>query len=696
MTLPMTDVQVRGTCPHDCPDGCAWIVTVRDGRAVSVVGDPEHPFTRGGLCTKVNHLLDDRVYGRGRLRHPLRRTGPKGSGEFERISWDEAIELVSGAVRSAVRRRGPESVVSVSSGGTMGWLQGAGMSRRFFARLGATQARGEVCGANGFAALEATIGTPIALVPDEVRHSRYIVLWGTNTLTTNLHLWPFIREARERNGAKLVVIDPVRTRTAAAADVHLRPRPGTDAALALGMMHVIVAEGLHDEAYVRDHTVGFEALRERLADYPPDVVAGITGMDADAVVRFARDYATSQPSLIKLQIGLEHTLRGGAAFRAVSCLPGLVGAWRHRGGGLACVYFPLDEADDSMGHEPPLTQRRSFTIAQLGRMLVDRDLDPPLDVAVVYNSNPVVTLPRQNAIVEGLSREDLFTVVLEHTMTDTARYADVLLPATTQLEHWDLGEGWGHSYAHLNVPAIAPVGEALPNTEVFRRLAAALGFDDAMFRQTDEEMVRAAVAAGPPALSAMPFDELVRRGWVDLRPDDPTPFASGGFPTPSGKVEFYSESLERAGRDPLPGHLPLPDDDDGDADGAAGPDGQRRYPLRLMSPKTAHHFLNSSYANVDRQLRAEREPLVELSAADASVRGIADGDLVRVFNGRGTLTLHCRVGDVVGAGVVAVPSGWWMSHSPGGRTVNALVPDAPGDYAGAGAFHGTRVEVEPA
>jgi anaerobic selenocysteine-containing dehydrogenase len=689
--LPVTTV--RGACAHDCPDGCAWIVTVQGGRAVKLRGDPAHPFTRGGLCAKVDRFLEDRVYHPDRILYPLRRTGPKGSGLFERVTWDAALDAISAKVRDVVAIDGPTAVLPLRYFGAMGYLQGGSIADRLFARLGATRMLWELCGTNGGEGVEMTMGDGPTMIPDDLRHSRYIVLWGTNTLTTNLHLWPFIREAKQRNHATVVVVDPIKTRTAAAADRHIRPMPGTDAALALGMMHVIVAEGLHDAAYVDSYTLGFDELRERLEAFPPARVAKVTGLREDEIVTFARDYATTRPGAIRVLVGMEHGWNGGMSFRAVACLPALVGAWRDLGGGLATMTGDwLEGIDEDLGFPCQEDESiRAMTIAQFGRSLTDASMKPPIRALFIWNSNPAVTMPNQNLVRQGLGREDLFTVVVEHTMTDTAMLADYVLPATTQLEHWDVNFGWGHTYLHLNVPAIAPVGEALPNTEIFRRLAARLGFREPMFRQTDEEMARAAVTTGHPSLSGLTFEELIERGWIDLRTHgDFLPYADGGFKTPSGKVEFYSQRMAERGLDPLPAFQPAEEGPRGDRDLVA------RYPLMLMTPKSAHHFLNSSYGNIKRQLKAEREPVLDIHPEDAESRSIADGDVIRVFNGRGSLQLRARVGDKVRPGVVAVPSGWWASQSPGGRSVNALTPDGLVDLRGAGAFHGALVEVERA
>ena len=562
----------RGACPHDCPDTCAWTVTVRDGRAVELHGDPDHPFTRGGLCAKVNHFLEDRTYHPDRVLHPLRRTGPKGSGMFEPVAWDVALDDIAGRLRRIVDERGAQAVMPYSYLGTQGLVQGSAMSDAFFARLGATHLVRSVCGSAGGTGIAMTIGDGPGFLPEDLAHSRYIILWGTNTISTNLHLWPFIREAKE-HGATIVAIDPAKTRTAAAADVHIRPMPGTDAALALGMMHVIVAEGLHDERYLSDHTVGFEELAQRLPEYAPERVATITGIDADQIRQLARAYATTRPAAIRLLVGMEHHAYGASAFRAISCLPAVVGAWRERGGGLCHMTFQLfGDIDWSCGISVPEDRSvRSVNMVQVGRALTDPSMDPPIGALVVYNSNPAAIAPNQNLVLEGLRREDLFTVVLEHVLTDTALHADYVLPATTQVEHHDVHWSWGQTYLTINEPAIPPVGDALPNTEIFRRLAARMGFEDAAFRTTDEEMVAAALTP----LGEDRARELRERGWIRVDTEDQVlPYADGGFLTPSGKCELYSERLASVGMDPLPGFTPAPESPAGDPSLAA------RYPAR--------------------------------------------------------------------------------------------------------------------
>jgi anaerobic selenocysteine-containing dehydrogenase len=661
---------IRGACPHDCPDTCAWEVTVRDGVAEKLVGVKEHPFTRGGLCAKVSHYLE-RTYSPDRLLHPLVRTGPKGEGSFERVSWDDALALVAERLGAVVAEHGGEAVLPYSFAGTQGVVQGASIDRRFFARLGASRLERTICGQAAAAGQLEGAGTNVGLRPEDIVHSRLIVLWGTNTIVTNLHQWPIIQRARKA-GARVVVIDPLRTRTAAAADWHVRPLPGTDAALALGLMHVIVAEGLHDADYVEHYTEGFERLQRELEEWPPERTAAVTGVPIDEVVALACAYASIRPAAIRRLIGIEHHREGARMVRTISCLPALVGAWRERGGGLLgttawAAWSPLDQA--TLAGRQPAT--RSVNMVRLAHAL--NELEPPVRALVVYNSNPATTAPDNTRVMRGLARDDLFTVVLEHFLTDTARYADVVLPATTQVEHVDLVPSWGHTYITYNEPAIAPLGEALPNTEIFRRLARAMGFDDPGFADTDEDLARAAVAGARWPLAGIDFDEVRRVGWAEADlPEDFRPFADGGFGTPSGRFRLWSQDLP-------PGFDPPPGDPE---------------PLALMTAKSAHHFLNSTYANLPRHLAGEGEPMLELHPDDAAARGIADGDRVCVRNARGSVLARARIGDVVGPGVVALPSGWWASRSPGGASANALTTEELTDRGGGAAVHSARVEVE--
>jgi len=684
--------KVKGVCPHDCPDSCVWEVTVEDTgagpRAVALRGDPDHPFTRGELCPKVHRFLE-RVYHRDRLLHPLIRTGPKGRGEFRRASWDEALGLVAAQLSERIERLGPATVLPYGYAGTQGLVQMASLSERFFNVLGASEVTGGLCGNVVATGVALTQGSARGIDPEDLRHSRVILLWGTNTLLTNRHLWPVIDEAR-RAGAEVVCIDPVRTATAAACDRHVQLLPGTDAALALGMMHVIVAEGRHDRDYVERFTTGFEALAERLAAYPPDRVEAICGLEAGTVVDLARRYASRRPAAIRVLIGMEHREHGAMTARTVACLPALVGAWRDRGGGLCRSVGTLfaEMLDHDLLARPDLRPgpRRPIEMGRLGDALTDAALAPPVTVLVVYNCNPAVIAPNQAKVLAGLGREDLFTVVLEQFLTDTARHADVVLPATTQVEHADLMAPWGHLYLTLNRPAIPPRGEALPNTEIFRRLSRAMGLTEPALFDGDDELVRQVLDASThPFLDGITYERLVAEGSVRVaRPDDWRPFAEGGFPTASGRLEFSSPQLAARGLDPLPIWEPAREGLHGD------PELQARYPLACLTIKSQVRFLNSSYG----QLHGAREgrPALEIAPTDAMARGLADGDRVRVWNDRGEMTLEARLSDRVRPGLVTVPFGWALAAA-GGVGANILTSDTSTDLAGGAAFHDNLVQV---
>ena len=656
---------VRGGCAHDCPDSCAWLVTVEAGRAVKLVGDPEHPYTRGTLCAKVNRYLD-RVYSPDRVLRPLRRVGAKGEGRFEPASWEEAVASIAERLQEISAEHGAEAILPFSYAGNMGLVQYAGMDRRFFSRLGASRLGRTICGDTANAGVAAVLGTSTGMLPEDVVHSRLILLWGTNTVVTNVHLWPFIRQAREA-GARVVVIDPLRTRTAEEADWHLQPLPGTDGALALGMIRVIAAEGLEDRDYLERYCSGWEALRGRALDFDPERTARLTGLRAEDIVELARAYAGTRPACIRTLVGPEKHAHGGQSFRALASLPCVTGAWREVGGGL--LHWTRSLFSDSLNARAVArsdirgARTRSLNMIQLGQALTDPSLDPPVKAMIVFDSNPAAILPNQNLVRAGLAREDLFTVVSDLFITDTARYADYVLPATSFIEHWDVLFPWGQTYAILNRPAVEPVGESVSNGELFRRLAAAMGFDDPHLGDSDEDMVRAALASDHPYMSGIDADRLLREGWAPLDLPRPwLPFAEGGFPTQSGRAELWTEDYEAP---PVDGGLPLV----------------------LVSAKTALHFLNSSYAHLPRHARAE-ELCVDLAAEDAAARGVGDGDRVRVHNARGSLELTARVRERVRPGVVAIPHGFW------GAAANTLTSDGIADLGGGGDFYGTRVDVE--
>ena len=678
--------QVHGACPHDCPDTCAWQVTVDDqGRAIKLAGTAEHPYTQGALCTKLKRYTE-RVYSDQRLLYPLRRSGAKGSGEFTRISWDEALEEIVTRLQDSIARHGPLSAMPCNFAGTIGMLQRYA-GDQFFARLGATAVDRQICGNVAYDAVATSIGAGTTMLPDDLAHSRLILIWGTNTVATNVHLWSgAIRRARE-GGAQVVVIDPVRTPTAAHADWHVQLAPATDAALALGMMHVIIRDELHDADYIERYTVGFEQLCERVKDYSPARVAAITGLGVSDIEKLAHAYATTRPAALRLLVGMERYSNGSLGCRAAACLPALTGAWRELGGGVC--HFTVDLFHQALDYGtvfPPAAlskPARTVHLAQLGRALTASNMAPPIAWLMVYNLNPVVTLPNQNLIVAGLMRPDLFTVVHEQFMTDTARYADIVLPATTQFEHWELMGSWGQHYLAINPPAIAPCGEALANSEVFRRLSRAMGFAEDYLHTSDEQRVRQLLARGHPYLEGVTFERLMQDGWAALNlPPDWRPRAQGGFTTPSGKCEFYSETLAAIGLDPLPGYVPI------DAQDPAS----EALPLRLVSAK-ASHFLNSEYVNLPHAGTRNHRPEIQLNPRDAAPREIVSGDRIRMFNQLGVVEALARVSDDTAPGVVFMAFNWWPSVTLNGSSANALTPDGLSDRNfGSNAFD-ARVEV---
>lgn len=686
---------VHAVCPHDCPDTCGMRVTVEDGRAVRVEGDPTHPITRGFLCAKVNQYIEH-VYSERRVLTPRRRVGPKGSGQFIEIGWDEALAEIAARFQGIVAEHGAEAILPYSYSGTLGLLHNYSMDYRFFYRLGASLLQRTICTAAAVEGNRYTLGSYYGTDPEQFPGAKLIICWGTNPVTSNPHLLPFLKAAQD-NGATLVVIDPRRTRTAERADWHLQPLPGSDAALALGLMHVIIAEGLHDEDYVRDYTLGFEELRERATEYPPARVAALTGIPAEEIVRLARLYATTKPAVIRLQYGMQRHSNGGMLVRVVTCLPALIGSWRDPSGGLLLSTsgaFGLNmralQRPDLLGGRQP----RSVNMIELGAALTTLD-SPPIKGLFVYNADPVASAPDSNRVLAGLARADLFTVVHDTYCTDTARWADILLPATSQLEQLDLHKAYGNYYIQLNTPAIAPLGESKPNTQVFRLLAARMGFTEPCFGDSDDDLIAQALDSTHPWMAGITRERLERERWVKLTlpTEGPTgafvPFARGGFATPSGKVEFYSARLRDQGHDPLPTHVPLVESAE------MTPDLHARYPLTLLSPK-AHHFINSTFNDVNTLTRREGRPTIEISPADAAARGIADGDPVRVFNDRGECFLHALVIDRVRPGIVASPATWWASKFRGGNGINVLTPSRPADMGGGATFYTNLVQVERA
>jgi anaerobic selenocysteine-containing dehydrogenase len=658
------------------------LVTVDEsGRATRIAGDPDHPMTRGFLCTKVAKYLE-RTYHDGRLLYPQIRIGAKGAGTFRRASWDEALDVIAKRLND-IRAENPQSILPYSYAGTMGLLQGEGMDRRFFHRIGASLLDRTICASAGAEALNLTYGTRMGTDPETIGAAKLILLWGTNTLTSNPHLWPFVREAKA-NGAPVICIDPLRTRTAAASDEHIAIRPGTDAALALAMMHVIFRDGLEDRGYLESMTVGWEKLRERaLTEYAPERVAAICRIDVATIESLAHRYATTRPTFIRLNYGLQRHAGGGSAVRAISLLPAVTGAWDDVGGGALLSTsgtFPMNTGALARPDLIP-AGTRTINMIQLGRALNDVD-DPPVKALIVYNSNPAAVAPDREHVLKGLAREDLFTVVLEHFQTDTADYADVLLPATTQLEHEDVHKAYGHLYLMFNARAIEPLGEALPNTEIFRRLAARMGLDHPELQASDEELMRAVLG------DRWSLDELRERGSIRLDLGTPhMPWKRGArVPTPSGKIEIESSGVAAIGLDPLPLFIPPYESEERD------PELARRYPLALISPP-AHSFLNSTFVNVASLRRAAGKPTLEIHTDDAATRGIAAGERVAIYNDRGTFTAEAVITDRVRPGVVSAPSVWWAKLTEDRNNANHTTSQAETDIGRGAVFYDNLVEV---
>ncbi|HLW53500.1 MAG TPA: molybdopterin oxidoreductase family protein [Candidatus Angelobacter sp.] len=680
--------RVRGACPLDCPDTCSWIVTVKDGEAVGLRGDPQHPFTRGSLCNKVVDYLQ---YARSpeRLLYPMRRAGAKDSGEFVRISWDEALDEIASRFRDAIAKDGAESIWPIAGSGNMGLIQGIyGAGRGLWNVLGASRNEYTLCTIAGGCGTAYTLGDhKVGMDPETFRFSRLIVIWGANVLSTHPHLWRPVLEARKQ-GAFVVAIDPIRTRTAAACDWHLAPIPGSDAALALGLLHVVLSEGREDREFIAEHTVGWEEFRQRILEFPPSRAAEVTGLPAEWIIELGKRMAATRPTGIRIGIGLQRHGGGGMAVRAISCIPGVTGDWRYPGGGVfydTRGFFGLNWAalwrDD-------LRQQitRSLDMKRFGEILLDAN-DPPVNALFIYASNPAASVPNQSKVFRGLARDDLFTVVVEHFITDTARYADIILPATMQIEHQDLLIAYGHLYIAWNEPAVAPAGECLPTTEIFRRLARKLKLDEPALYESDETIARRLLASGHPSLDGITLEQLKARGWMRLNYPDPFLPFKDSFLTPSGKLEFVSERMARAGLDPVASYTPSHESSQRETALS------REYPLALITPAD-HYFLNSIFANVPRQQLRAGSPALLIHPGDAACREIASGDQVRVGNQRGAFFAVAEVTDRVRPGVVASPKGRWPRYSRQRATINATVGDRDSDMGRGATYHDNRVRVD--
>jgi len=711
---------VHAACPHDCPDACSVLITVDDlGKATKIQGDPDHPATRGFLCGKVAKYLD-RVYSPDRVLYPLRRkkNAPKGGGhknfeDFERITWDAALDEIATKLASISKEFGSEAILPYSYGGTLGVLGNASMDHRFFHRLGASQLNRTICATAGGDAIITVLGRKLGTDMEAFRHSKYIIAWGANIHGTNIHLWPFIEEAR-RNGAKLVVIDPYKTRTAALADWYLPINPGTDVALALAMMHVIINENLYDADYVAKYTLGFDELKKKVQEYPPEKVAGFTGISAADIVKLAREYATTHPAAIRVNYGIQRSENGGMAMRAVTMLPCITGAWKHLGGGIQLSTSGAPKINEDALTRPDLMKKsptgratRVVNMSSLATALTKLN-DPPVKAVFVYNSNPAAVAPNHNEVIRGFKREDLLTVVHEQLLTDTTDYADIVLPATTFFEQKELVKSYGHYYLQMSHQAISPLGEARTNVETFRALALRMGFDDACFKDSIEDMMdRALDNPTNKFLTGIDRERLERENSVRLNFAPPSngghlerselkasaaegsaflPFAHGGFETASGKAELYSESLKNQGLDPVATFIP-PTESRHSAKA-------KNYPLEILTRKADNH-LNSSFCNLPAHQKMEEPRLLEISANDAAARNIREGDRVRVFNDRGSIHLKARVNGATQRGVVAARLDW-AKLNPDGVNVNVLTSEKLTEIGAGATFYSCLVEVEKA
>jgi len=714
---------VHAACPHDCPDACGVLITVQDGRATKIQGDPAHPVTRGFLCAKVAKYLD-RVYSPDRVLYPMRRVVPKGAsprssaphgqpraavptkpGEFQRISWDEALDEIAKKFKRVISEFGSEAILPYSYGGTLGKLGYASMDRRFFHAIGASQLARNICSEAGAAGVKSVYGVNMGTEPEQFRQSKYIIAWAANIHGNNVHLWPFVEEAR-RAGAKLVVIDPYRTRTAACADWHIPINPGTDVALALAMMHVIINENLHDPDYIARHTEGFDELRRKVQEYPLEKAAQWTGIAAADIRKLARDYATVRPAVIRMNYGVQRSQNGGMASRAIAMLPCITGSWKEVGGGFQLSTsggFGLNNAalertdlmEKSLGRPA-----RTINMVELGKTLNEVN-DPPVKAMYVYNSNPAAVCPNHNDVIRGLLRPDLFTVVHEQVFTDTTDYADIVLPATTFFEHKELQSAYGHYYLQMSNQAIEPLGECRSNVDVFRALAEKMGLEEGCLRDSDNDMIDQALESPNPWLEGITRERLEKEGHIRLNFDSPVlrakrgregrplndpflPFANGNFRTPSGKALLYSDALRQQGLDPVAAFIP-PDESRHTAKAKA-------FPLELLARK-ADNFLNSTFTNLPSMQALEETGLLEMNSSDADRRGIRDGDRVKVFNQRGEIELKAKVDGAVSPGVVAAKLNW-AKLTPGNRNINVLTSEKLTDLGNSATFYSVLVEVE--
>ncbi|MDQ1911761.1 molybdopterin oxidoreductase family protein [Paenibacillus sp. GD4] len=663
-------------CSLDCPDQCGLLIHKQDGVITKIEGDPEHPVTQGAICNKVRNMTE-RIYDAKRLTYPLRRVGRKGEAQFERISWEEAIRTITDRFKQITSEHGAEAILPYSFYGNMGRIGTEGMDRRFFYRLGSSRLQYTICQAAGQEGYTYTMGGGFGIDPEDTVHSKLIIMWGINAVSTNMHQVVLAEKAR-KNGAKIVVIDVHRNQTGKWADWFIPVQPGTDAALALGIMHVLFKEQLANEDFLAEYTVGHEELREHVKQYTPELVASITGVPAEDIIRLARLYGETEASFIRIGNGPQHHDNGGMCIRTIACLPALTGAWLHKGGGAIKSNSGWLEMNNAALQRPDLLRQstRSINMNLLGSALLEQE--PPIYSLYVYNTNPAVVAPEANKVRQGLAREDLFTVVHDLFLTETAAYADIILPATSSFENTDLYRSYWHHYVQLQQPVIAPYGESKSNVEVFRLLARAMGFEDEALQDSEEDMIRQTLDhPANPVIKGMTYEALREKQYVK---GQTTPLLAGKLRTPSGRIELYSKVMERRGYPPLPTYMPLAEEGD--------------LPF-LFIPAPNHNFLNSTFSNNEKHVRMEKSPKLHMNRADAARLQIQSGEKVRVWNSRGECILTASAGDDVLPGV-AVSQGLWSDDTehPGSALVNALTPDRIADMGGGAVFFSGRVQIE--
>jgi anaerobic selenocysteine-containing dehydrogenase len=675
---------VHGACYHDCPDRCSWKITTVENKVTDFSASSDNPYTAGKLCSKMVNFPNDVTFHPDRILTPLKRVGKKGAGKFEVISWQKALSEIAVKLKKTISEKGGEAILPYSFGGNQGLVQGKAIPNRFFAHIGASQLERTICGNPAVEGVLATNGQTTGVLPEDIVYSKFIILWGTNPVLSNQHLWPFIQKAKS-NGAKIVVIDPFQSQTAIEADWHIQIMPGTDTVLALGMINIILSENLQDNDYIQNYTTGIIELQKHVEQYNPKTVSKITGLGEETILELARAYATSDPSLIRVLIGMEHQTNGASAFRSVALLPAITGAWRKLGGGLMHMTYELfGEALNwekiNIPSQMAKKTTRSINMIQLGKVLNDKSLDPPVEALFVFNSNPAVTTPNQNLVIQGLEREDLLTIVIEHFVTDTARYADYIFPATSVLENWDVLTSWGTPYLNINQAAIKPVGEARSNSEFFRLLSTEMGFTESYLFEKDVDLVKSVFESNHEYLKGITFETIKNTGWARLNvPKKWIPHAEGNFKTSSGKCNLYNPAIEPA----LPEYIPP----------NYSQEEMEKYPFQLLTIKTTKNFLNSSHANIDYLIKKEGEPQLDISEEDAMALNINNGDQLNVYNQRGEVFVKARVRKKVRKGVVCLPQGFWSSLSKGGSSANALTNDLLTDMGRGAAIQDARVNI---